>query len=271
MAGDTVKIAIFGAAGRMGRSMIRNLSDFPALKLVGAVEAPGAPSIGKDAAVVAGAPSPCGVVIADDGTEAVAACDVAIDFTFHAAVPEHAALAKKAGKAFLVGTTALSPEERSAVLSVAETAPVLVASNMSLGVNVLEALVRRAAAALGLSFDIEVVEMHHKHKKDAPSGTAVSLAQAAAEGRNQILRDVRRDGRSGIVGERPAGEIAIHALRGGDVVGDHDVIFAADGEMLRLSHRATSRDCLSRGALRAAAWLAGRSAGVYSMADTLGL
>ena len=142
---------------------------------------------------------------------------------------------------------------------------------MSVGVNVLEALVRRASAALGTAFDVEVVEMHHRHKKDAPSGTALSLARAAAEGRGQDLAAVRRDGRSGIVGERPVGEIALHALRGGDVVGDHDVVFACDGEMLRLSHRATSRDCLSRGALRAAAWLASRPAGVYSMADTLGL
>ena len=156
-------------------------------------------------------------------------------------------------------------------LAVGEVAPVLVASNMSVGVNVLEALVRRAAAALGGGFDIEVVEMHHRHKKDAPSGTALSLARAAAEGRGLDLDAVARFGREGVTGERPADEIAIHALRGGDVVGDHTVTFAADGELVQLSHRATSRDCLSRGALRAAQWLAAQPAGVHALAESLGL
>lgn len=271
MSAAPVRIALFGAAGRMGRSIIANLRDFPGLALTAAVEAPGSPALGADAASLAGAPSPCGVAVTDAAEEAVAACDIVVDFTFHEAVPAHAALALAHRKALLVGTTALSPEERAAALAVGAVAPVLVASNMSVGVNVLEALVRRASAALGTAFDVEVVEMHHRHKKDAPSGTALSLARAVAEGRGQDLAAVRRDGRSGIVGERPVGEIALHALRGGDVVGDHDVLFACDGEMLRLSHRATSRDCLSRGALRAAAWLSGRPAGVYSMADTLGV
>ena len=265
------KITVFGAAGRMGGSIIRNMAGTPGIELAGAVEAPQSPAIGRDAALAAGLPEPCGVVISADAETAVAKCDVAVDFTFHEAVPGHASLAKTLGKAFLVGTTALTPEERAAALSVGETAPVLIASNMSVGVNLLAELVRRAAAVLGDGFDAEVVEMHHRLKKDAPSGTAISLAAAVAEGRGQSLAAVRRDGRSGLVGERPAGEIGLHARRGGDVVGDHDVIFASDGEMLRLSHRATSRDCLSRGAIRAAMWLAGRSAGVYTMADTLGL
>ncbi|MBQ9726247.1 MAG: 4-hydroxy-tetrahydrodipicolinate reductase [Kiritimatiellae bacterium] len=269
-ANEPVRIAVFGAAGRMGRSMIRNLPDFPGLRLAAAVERPDCPDLGRDAGGLAGAPA-LGVPVSADADAAVAGCDVAVDFTFHAAVPEHAALARRHCKAFLVGTTALSPEERAAVLAVGQVAPVLIASNMSVGVNVLEALVRRAAAALGPGFDVEVVEMHHRHKKDAPSGTALSLARAAAEGRGLDLDAVARFGREGVSGERPPDEIAVHALRGGDVVGDHDVVFAADGEMVRLSHRATSRDCLSRGALRAAQWLAAQPAGVHSIAESLGL
>ena len=267
---EPVRIAVFGAAGRMGRSMIQNLPDFPGLRLAAAVERPDCPDLGRDAGELAGMPA-LGVPLSADADAAVAGCDVAIDFTFHAAVPEHAALARKHRKALLVGTTALGPEERAAVLAVGEVAPVLVASNMSVGVNVLEALVRRAAAALGGGFDIEVVEMHHRHKKDAPSGTALSLARAAAEGRGLDLDAVARFGREGVTGERPADEIAIHALRGGDVVGDHDVTFAADGELVRLSHRATSRSCLSRGALRAAQWLVAQPAGVHTIAESLGL
>ena len=264
-----IKIAIFGAAGRMGRSMVQNLADFPELSLAAAVEAPGSPFLGRDAGELAGV-APLGIAVTDDAAAAVAGCDVAIDFTFHTAGPEHAALARKHRKALLVGTTALTAEERAAVLAVGEVAPVLIASNMSVGVNVLEALVRRAAAVLG-GFDVEVVEMHHRHKKDAPSGTALTLARAAAEGRGLDLDAVARFGREGVTGERPPDEIAIHALRGGDVVGDHDVTFAADGELVRLSHRATSRSCLSRGALRAARWLAAQPAGVHTIAESLGL
>lgn len=267
---EPVRLAIFGAAGRMGRSMIQNLPDFPGLRLAAAVERPDCPDLGRDAGALAGVP-PLGVPLTADADAAVAGCDVAVDFTFHAAVPEHAALAAKHRKALLVGTTALAPEEKDAVLAVGAVAPVLLASNMSLGVNVLEALVRKAAAALGAAFDVEVVEMHHRHKKDAPSGTALSLARAAAEGRGLALEKVARYGRHGVSGERPADEIAVHALRGGDVVGDHDVVFAADGEMVRLSHRATSRACLSRGALRAAQWLAAQPAGVHELAETISL
>ncbi len=265
-----VRIAVFGAAGRMGRSMIQNLPGFPGLHLAAAVEAAESPALGRDAGEAAGAPA-LGVPVTADAEAAVAACDVAIDFTFHTAVPGHAALAAKHRKALLVGTTALSEDERAAVLAVGAVAPVLVASNMSVGVNVLEALVRRAAAALGGAFDVEVVEMHHRHKRDAPSGTALTLARAAAEGRGLDLGAVARYGREGVTGERPPDEIAIHALRGGDVVGDHTVTFAADGELVQLSHRATSRDCLSRGALRAALWLARQPAGVHTLAESLGL
>lgn len=269
-----VKLAIFGAAGRMGRSMVQNLADFPDLRLVAAVEVAGSPAAGVDAGTLAGLPSPLGVVVTTDAGAAVRDCDVAVDFTFHTAVPEHAALCASFGRAFLVGTTALTDEERAAALAVGERAPVLVAANLSVGVNVLAALARRAAAVLGEDFDAEVVEMHHRHKKDAPSGTALALARAVADGRGlspEAAAAAIRGGREGVCGERPRGEIAVHALRGGDVVGDHDIVFAADGEVLTLSHRATSRSCLSRGALRTALWLAAQPAGVHTVAESLGL
>ena len=265
-----IRISIFGAAGRMGTSMIRDLADFPDLRLAAAVDRPDCPAIGRDAGEVAGT-APLGVPVTADAEAAVRAADVVIDFTFHATVPATAALARRHARAYLVGTTALTPEERAAVLAVGETAPVLIASNMSAGVNVLEALVRKAAAALGPGFDVEVVEMHHRHKKDAPSGTAISLARAAAEGRGLDFDAVACFGRSGVTGERDGDQIAVHALRGGDVVGDHDVIFAADGEMVRLSHRAMSRSCLSRGALRAARWLAAQPAGAHTLAEMISL
>lgn len=264
-----IRIAIFGAAGRMGRSMVQNLADFPELALAAAVEAPGSPFLGRDAGELAGV-APLGVPVTDDAAAAVAACDVAIDFTFHTAVPEHAALAKKHRKALLVGTTALDAEERAAVLAVGEVAPVLVASNMSVGVNVLEALVRRAAAALGGAFDVEVVEMHHRHKKDAPSGTALMLAKSAAAGRGADFDKATIYGRQGEVGERPLGEIAIHALRGGSVVGDHTVMFAGDVERVELTHRAQSREAFAAGALKAVVWAAGKRPGAYNMRHVLG-
>lgn len=263
-------ITIFGAAGRMGASMIRDLAAFPNLRLVGAIERPDHPALGQDAAVLAGAPA-LGVPLTADAEAAVAACDVAIDFTFHATAPANAALAEKLGKAYVIGTTALTADEMAAVEKAARSVPVLQAYNMSSGVNLLVSLVRRAAAVLGPGFDIEITEMHHRHKKDAPSGTAVSLAKAAAEGRGLDLGKVACYGREGIVGERDGDTIAIHALRGGDIVGDHDVTFAADGELVRLSHRATSRSCLSRGALRAAEWLADQKPGLHTIAEMLGL
>ena len=252
-----IRISIFGAAGRMGRSMVSNLADFPEFALVAAVEAPGSPFLGRDAGELAGV-APLGVPVTDDAEAAVAGC-------------EHAALARKHRRARLVGTTALTAEERAAVLAVGEVAPVLIASNMSVGVNVLEALVRRAAAALGPGFDVEVVEMHHRHKKDAPSGTALTLARAAAEGRGLDLDSVARFGREGLTGERPPDEIAIHALRGGDVVGDHTVIFATEGERIELAHKASSRNCFANGAIRAVKFLATAPSGIYDMQDVLGL
>ena len=266
-----VPVTILGAAGRMGGALVRGVAARPdAFRLAAALERPDSPALGRDAGVVAGI-EPAGVAITAAPEEAYAASRVAIDFTFHTAVPASIRLAAAHGCAYVLGTTALDESELAVVREASERIPVVHAANMSLGVNVLLDLVRRAASILGLDYDAEIVEMHHRHKKDAPSGTALALGAALAEGREQRLDETLVNGRAGLVGERPRGEIAIHALRGGDVVGDHTVVFAADGERVELVHRASSRECFVGGALAAARWLVGRAPGLYSMRDVLGL
>ncbi|MDO4366229.1 MAG: 4-hydroxy-tetrahydrodipicolinate reductase, partial [bacterium] len=193
-----------------------------------------------------------------------------VDFSFHAAVAPNVEKAAAQGLAYVIGTTGLTPDEQARVDACTAKIPVVQAANYSLGVNLLLALVRQAAAVLGPQYDVEVVEMHHRHKKDAPSGTALMLAHAAAEGRGVKLDDVACYGRKGLVGERPAGEIALHALRGGSVVGDHTVMFAGDVERVEITHRAQSREAFAAGALRAALWAVGRKPGKYDMRDVLG-
>ena len=193
-----------------------------------------------------------------------------VDFSFHAAVAPNVEKAAAQGLAYVIGTTGLMPDEQARVDACSAKIPVVQAANYSLGVNLLLALVRQAAAVLGPQYDVEVVEMHHRHKKDAPSGTALMLAHAAAEGRGVKLDDVACYGRKGLVGERPAGEIALHALRGGSVVGDHTVMFAGDVERVEITHRAQSREAFAAGALRAALWAVGRKPGKYDMRDVLG-
>ena len=197
--------------------------------------------------------------------------DAVIDFTFHEAVPANVRAAAGLGKGYVLGTTGLSDDETAAVQAAAEVVPVVWAPNMSLGINLLSALVRQAAAALGENYDVEVVEMHHRHKQDAPSGTALHLARHVAAGRGQDLDRVADYGRHGMTGEREAGRIAIHAVRGGDVVGDHTVVFAGDAERIELTHRASSRDVFAMGALKAAAWVAAQLPGLYDMSHVLGL
>ncbi len=266
-----ISVSVFGAAGRMGRSIIRDIAEsFPDVRLVGAVEREGHADLGRDAGELAGT-SKAGVALSSDRAPAVGAADVVLDFTFHTEVPATAALCAERGKALLVGTTALTPEERAAVEAASAKIPAMIASNLSVGVNLLFDLVRRAAEKLGPGFDIEICEMHHRHKKDAPSGTAVSLAKAAAEGRGLEFREHACYGRSGVTGERDPDTIAVHAMRGGDVVGDHRVLFASDGEILELSHRATSRTCLSSGAVRTGRWLASQKPGMHTVAEMLGL
>ena len=242
-----MKVAILGAAGRMGRMLVKLAEADANLEVVAKVD------------VVDGYDTTWPA-----GTEAV------VDFSFHAAVAPNVEKAAAEGVAYVIGTTGLTAEEQARVDACIGKIPLVQAANYSLGVNLLLALVRQAAAVLGPQYDIEVVEMHHKHKKDAPSGTALMLANAAAEGRAVKLDDVACYGRRGLVGERPEGEIALHALRGGSVVGDHTVMFAGDLERVEITHKAQSREAFAAGALRAALWAAGRKPGKYDMRDVLG-
>ena len=262
-------LCIIGAGGRMGRMLTAAAFATPGLQVAAATEIPGSPLIGQDAGELAGVG---GIGVPVTEPDAAPAADIAIDFTFHAAVPGNLSRAMaKGAKGYVLGTTGLTDEERAAVLEAAKSIPIVWAPNFSLGVNILLDLVKRTAALLDDSYDVEIVEMHHRHKKDAPSGTALGLAEAAAAGRGVKLADEAVYGREGVIGERPRGQIALHALRGGDVVGDHTVIFAADGERVELAHKASSRSTFAFGAMRAARWLPGRAPGIYSMRDVLGL
>lgn len=264
------KIAIIGAAGRMGQALVRCAPRFKELQLVAALDRSDCPLLGRDSGTVAGT-AETGVPMTADLDAALRAAGVLVDFSFHTVVPATASAAAAAGKALVLGTTGLTPAEATTVHAAARKIPIVWAPNMSLGVNLLFLLVKQAASVLGLDYDVEIVESHHRFKKDAPSGTALRLAERVAEGRGQRLEDVACYGRHGMSGERPKGQIAIHALRMGDVVGDHTVSFGVEGERVELTHKASSRDALAMGALRAAQWVAGRKPGLYDMADVLGL
>ena len=265
-----MKIAILGAAGRMGQNLLRCACKINGCDIVAAIERPDHPAIGSHVKEVSGirserlADSLCYSEVWPEMAEVV------IDFTFHASVKGNLANAVANGQAYVLGTTGLTDEEKSSVYAAAEQIPVVWAPNMSLGVNLLLELVRRSASILGPDYDAEIVEMHHRLKKDAPSGTAIGLAEALAEGRGVSLPSVACYGREGITGERPHGEIGIHALRGGSVIGDHTVMFVSDEERIELTHRANSRDAFATGALHAALWLANRKPGVYTMRHVLG-
>ncbi len=265
-----MKITIIGAAGRMGCALIRCIDRADDLQLAGAVEWQGAPVIGEDSGTVAGCP-PQNVVIGSDLRAALKAADVAIDFSAREALVDNLRIVAERGIPLVIGTTGLDDDMLQAVKQTSGKTPVLRAANMSTGINLLLELTKQAASILGMDYDIEVVETHHRHKKDAPSGTALALAEAAAEGRNQNLRAVMVHGREGMVGARPPGEIGMHALRAGDVVGEHTVHLAAEGEKLEFTHRASNREAFALGALRAARWLSGQPAGLYDMRDVLGL
>ena len=268
---ERISVAILGAAGRMGRMLVAEAASAEGISLAAAIENPSHPAVGRDAGEVAGLGAPIGVAIA--APSAPVAADVFIDFSFHTAVPGNLALAGKSGaKGYVLATTGLDAAEEAAVRDATAKFPVVRAANMSLGVNLLLGLVRRAAAILDESYDVEIVEMHHRHKKDAPSGTALALADAAAAGRGVGLADVATYGRHGLSdAERPRGEIAIHALRGGEVVGDHTVMFAGEHERIEFTHKAQSRAAFAKGAIAAARWLPGKAPGLYSMMDVLGL
>ena len=268
------KVLLLGAAGRMGQAITRLIVNgaVPGLEIVAAIDRPGSPLTGQDVGTSASVRA-LGVRISSDLAAALAVRpDVAVDFSFHAATAAAAPQVAAAGIAWVVGTTGLDDTAKAVIMKAAQKIPVVLSSNMSLGINLLFALVEQAAGALkGRGYDCEIIERHHRRKKDAPSGTALSLGEAAAKGYGWNLKDVAVDGRSGLPGERPEKQIGFHAVRGGDIVGDHTVLFAADGECVEISHRATSRDTLALGALRAAVWLPGRAPRLYGMRDVLGL
>jgi len=265
-----VRVVIIGAAGRMGAALIRCASRLECVALHGAVDNSECGRIGEDAGIASGIEE-AGVPITDDLAAACNGADVTIDFTFHTAVPGSIRTAAQHGVAGVIGTTGLTEDETAVVHEAAAKVPIVWAPNMSLGVNLLFAMTRKAASLLDESYDIEICETHHRHKKDAPSGTALRLAEKAAAGRNVDLDRVAIYGRHGDTGERPAGEIAIHSLRSGDVVGDHVVSFATEGERIELVHRASSRDTFANGALHAAQWVGAQTPGLYDMQDILGL
>ena len=265
-----MKIGIPGGAGRMGGALVRHVSASDDCEVIAATEMAGHGSLGADCGALAGL-EPLGVAISDDTDAMFRAADAVLDFTLPAATERHAALAAAENTILVIGTTGLGEAEQGALQEAAARVAIVQAPNMSLCVNLLIKLTEQVASLLDADYDIEIVEMHHRHKVDAPSGTALGLGRAAARGRDVALDEVAARGRDGITGARPRGEIGFAALRGGDVVGDHSVIFAADGERLELTHRAASRETYARGALRAARWAKGQKPGLYTMADVLGL
>jgi 4-hydroxy-tetrahydrodipicolinate reductase len=264
-----MRLVVAGAGGRMGRTLIKAIAESKGLALAGAVEQAG-PLIGQDAGVLAGLGAN-GINLATDAAPLLANADGILDFTIPKATVELAGLAAKAGIVHVIGTTGLSAEEEGKIKEAAKAAVIVKSGNMSLGVNLLAALVKQVAKTLDEDFDIEIVEMHHNRKIDAPSGTALLLGRAAAEGRGVDLDKRSARGRDGHTGARKAGDIGFAALRGGTVVGEHQVIFAGTAERLELVHRAEDRMIFARGALKAALWARGQKPGLYSIADVLGL
>ncbi len=267
---DRPGVVITGVSGRMGRMLATLCAGSDRLRLVGALERPGHDWIGHDLGTAMGGAA-LGVAVTDDPVAAFAKARAVIDFTAPAATVEFAALAAQARAVHVIGTTGLDPADLRKIRAAARHAVIVRAGNMSLGVNLLVQLTRRVAAALDAEWDIEVVEAHHRMKVDAPSGTALMLGEAAAEGRGTTLEALRTPAREGITGPRAPGSIGFSAIRGGDVVGEHDVIFAAEGERVVLRHLATDRAIFARGALKAALWGQGRDPGEYDMLDVLGL
>lgn len=265
-----IKIAVTGAAGRMGRELVRIIAETNGVTLSGATEPAGSPHLGTDIATLAGLP-PSGIVVTSDPAAIVAASDAVIDFTTPQATVEIAALASKAGVVHVIGTTGLGENDEAAIEAASRHATVIKAGNMSLGINLLTAVTRRIAEALDADFDIEIVEMHHRQKVDAPSGTALMLGQAAAQGRGIELTSASVRTRDGHTGPRQRGDIGFATLRGGSVIGDHTVIFAGDGERIEITHRAGDRSIFARGAVKAAVWGRDKGPGLFDMSDVLGL
>ena len=265
-----MRLIVAGAGGRMGRAMVRAISETEGAVVTGALEAPGSALLGQDAGTLAGLP-PTGVELSADLWALSKEADGILDFTVPGATIANVAIAAQRGIVHVIGTTGLSASDDAVIRSVCSRAVVVKSGNMSLGVNLLAALVKRVARSLDPSFDIEIIEMHHRAKVDAPSGTAYMLGEAAAAGRNIALNDNAERGRDGITGERREGAIGFASLRGGTVAGDHSVIFAGPHERIELTHRAEDRMIFAHGALKAAMWAHGKKPGFYTMADVLGL
>src|SRR5580692_3470093 len=265
-----MRLIVAGAGGRMGRALTRVISETPGAVLAGALEAPGSQLLGNDAGILAGLPAN-GVKLSADLWSMSAEADGILDFTVPAATIANVAIAAERGLVHVIGTTGLSSSDEAVIKSVTSRAIVVQSGNMSLGVNLLAALVKRVAQALDESFDIEILEMHHKAKIDAPSGTALMLGEAAAAGRGVALEEHSARGRDGVTGARRAGDIGFASLRGGTVTGDHSVIFAGSMERIELTHRAEDRTMFAQGAIQAALWARDKKPGLYSMTDVLGL
>jgi 4-hydroxy-tetrahydrodipicolinate reductase len=265
-----IRMGVIGCTGRMGRMLVATIVGAEDCVLAGGCASANSTFLGHDLGDLAGLPR-LGLEVGDDAAKVIDDCDVAIEFTNAEATTDHVALAAERGKPIVIGTTGLTGQQETALRLASERIPIVWAANTSLGINLLLGLVAEVAARLGPEWDIEIVEMHHKHKADAPSGTALALGRAAAVARGVTLDAVAQRGRDGITGPRKPGDIGFAALRGGDAVGDHSVIFAGAGERLELTHRATNRGTYATGAVRAARWLVGRPPGLYGMKEVLGL
>lgn len=268
--GKQTKIAVTGASGRMGQMLVRAVEEAAGAVLIGASERPGHDWIGQDIGEAMGG-KPRGVIVQDNPLDALQYAHAVLDFTTPSATVANAEIAAQVRAAHVIGTTGMSAQDIDFLAAASRHAPIIRSGNFSLGVNILTELVKQAAAALDADFDIEVMEMHHKHKVDAPSGTALMLGEAAARGRGQALEDIRDPAREGITGARPRGHIGFSSMRGGDVVGEHELVFAGEGERLILKHIASDRMLFARGAVKAAIWGHHQKPGQYTMLDVLGM
>ena len=265
-----MKIGVVGCAGRMGRMLVAEILTFKGVSLVGGTEHSESSFLGQDIATLAGLDE-VGIVVGSNTDALFSFADVVIDFTLTQATISHTQGAVKHGTALVIGTTGLNEEQQAAVVKASDSVAVIQSANFSVGINLLLELTSQVSSILGSDYDIEIFEMHHRHKIDAPSGTALALGKAAADGRGVDLETVSERTRDGHTGARNQGNIGFATLRGGDVVGDHSLIFAADGERIELTHKASSRRVFARGAVRSAKWCENRAPGLYSMRDVVGL
>jgi 4-hydroxy-tetrahydrodipicolinate reductase len=266
---DTIRFAIAGASGRMGRTLTEAILNSPDAKLAGALDVPGSAFLGKDAGELIG--TPCGVAISDDIKAALSKVDCLIDFTRPEGTMKHLEVCRKRGVHMVIGTTGMNTEQKLTIQDASRDIPIVFAPNMAVGVNLVFKLLDTAARILNEGYDVEIVEAHHRHKVDAPSGTALRMGEVVAAALGRDLADCAVYGREGITGERPATQIGFTTVRGGDIVGDHTVMFIGTGERVEITHKASSRMHFAQGALRGARFLKGKSRGLFDMQDVLGL